>query len=140
MEHRARSMVDLAASLRLAHQALHGSCPGTLTFQLTFEHQSGDGSKEHKAQCKPRHRWRGSGRRTWMMDVCALRLRAEFRVASLAKSPTPATGSAPQSLADLGQRGALLIRKAQQSWPMCPEDLILRDKIFDRIQGRLQVF
>jgi len=36
-----------------------------------------------------------------------------------------------QFLADLRQRGALLMGKAQPSWRMCLEDPVLRDKIFD---------
>src|SRR5512138_2563742 len=37
----------------------------------------------------------------------------------------------PQPLADFGQRLALLIREPQPSWCMCPENPVLRDKIFD---------
>ena len=37
----------------------------------------------------------------------------------------------PQLTADRSQRGALLIRELQPNWRMCPEDLVLRDKVFD---------
>ncbi len=43
----------------------------------------------------------------------------------------------PQPLADFGQRGPLLIREPQPSWCVCPEDPVLRDKIFDLKQQLL---
>ena len=42
-----------------------------------------------------------------------------------------------QSPANLRQRGSLLIREAQSNWRMCPENPILRDKIFDLKQQLL---
>jgi hypothetical protein len=44
---------------------------------------------------------------------------------------------ASQPSADLGQRGALLIREAQPTWRMCPEDPVLRDKVFNLKQQLL---
>jgi hypothetical protein len=43
----------------------------------------------------------------------------------------------PQLPADLRQHGALVIREPQPSWRMCPEDPVLRDKIFDLKQQLL---